>query len=84
MNKINQQISVPLQVGSRVVLYEDVDIDSDGGLAAGILFEDHVEQYVPSTALLRFEESDIGRAEFIDLVNKAEGIEILKENSNKQ
>lgn len=82
-----QQISVPLLVGSRVVLHEDVDMDSEGGYAAGIMFEDVVAQYVPDTGLLRFEDSDVGKAEFEELLEEAEGIEILKgecDNSDTQ
>jgi len=77
MNRISQLISVPLRPGDRVTLLEDVDIDSEEGVVAGIMFEDYVEQYVPDTGLLRFENSDVGRAEFIEMVDEADGIEIL-------
>lgn len=77
----NQHISVPLRVGSRVTLYEDVDIDSDEGLAASVVFEDYVAQYVPDTALLRFENSEVGRAEFIQMMEDADGVEIVKDDS---
>lgn len=73
-----QTIGVPLQVGSRVTLLEDVDVDDEGGSAASIMFEDHVDQYVPETGLLVFEESDIGRAEFHDLLDGADGVEIIR------
>jgi hypothetical protein len=75
--QLTQEISVPLRVGDRVTLFEDVDIDKDGGFAAGTMFEDTVEKYVPDTGLLRFEDSDIGRAEFEGLLDEAEGIQII-------
>ena len=77
MNRINQLISVPLRPGDRVTLLEDVDIDSEEGVVASVTFEDYVDQYVPDTGLLRFENSDVGRAEFIEMVDEADGIEIL-------
>lgn len=73
---LTQEISVPLEVGDRVTLFDEVDED-EGGFAAGTMFEDTVEQYVPQTGLLRFEDSDIGRAEFKELLDKAEGIQII-------
>ena len=76
---MNQTIQVPLEVGSRVTLYTDVDIDADEGLVASVSFEDYVAQYVPDTALLRFENSDVGRAEFIQMMEEADGVEIVKE-----
>jgi hypothetical protein len=72
-----QTIGVPLKVGSRVTLFQDPDIDEEEGLAAVVSFEDYVAQYVPETGLLRFENSDIGRAEFISMVDEADGIEII-------
>jgi len=76
---MNQKIQVPLRAGSRVTLYEGVDIDADEGLAASVSFEDYVSQYVPDTGLLRFENSDVGRAEFIEMMEEADGVEIVKE-----
>lgn len=72
-----QSINVPLTVGSRVVLTENVDIDSQEGVAASILFEGYVEQYVPETNLLSFEENDTGYAEFQQLLEQADGVEII-------
>lgn len=75
-----QTIGVPLKTGSRVTLMKDVDIEDDGtGSTASIMFEDYVERYVPETGLLRFSESDIGRAAFEDMLRDANGIEIMEE-----
>jgi hypothetical protein len=76
-----KKIQIPLRVGSRVTLYEDVDIDSGEGLAASVSFEDYVAQYVPETGLLEFENSDVGRAEFIQMTEDADGVEIVKDES---
>jgi hypothetical protein len=75
--KLTQEFSVPLRVGDRVTLFDEVDIDKDGGFVAGTMFEDTVEQYSPQTGLLRFENSDVGRADFKDLLDEAEGIQIV-------
>lgn len=77
MNNLTQEISVPFGVGDRVTLYSAVDMDKDGGFAGDVLFEDTVEQYNPQTGLLQFEDSDIGRAEFKELLDEAEGIQIV-------
>ena len=75
-----QTIGVPLTVGSRVTLLEDVDINDDTkGSAALVSFEDYVAQYVPQTGKLRFEDSDIGNAEFLSMMKAADGVEVLKE-----
>jgi hypothetical protein len=77
-SELEQKISVPLRVGDRVTLSKDVDIEDGAmGYTAIPFFEDYVAQYVPATGLLRFEDSDIGRAEFLELLEEAEGIEIL-------
>lgn len=76
----SQTITVPLPVGSRVTLLEDVEIEDEAeGSTASIFFEDYLEQYVPETGLLRFENGDVGRAEFIKMMKEADGVEILKE-----
>lgn len=75
-----QSIDVPLPVGSRVELYEDVDIDAEEGVATSIIFSDYVEQYCPGTGLLSFENSDIGRAEFVDAMKEADGVEVISEH----
>ena len=75
----NKEITVSLSVGDRVELYEDVDIDSEEGATMSIIFSDYVSQYVPNTGLLQFEDSDIGRAEFLELVEESDGIEVLSE-----
>lgn len=80
------EIPVPLSVGDWVTLYDEATVEYrpdgrvDGGTAK-ILFEGAVEQYVPETGKLRFAEDgrseDIGRAEFLDYLDEANGIEIL-------
>lgn len=73
-----QSITVPLRVGDRVSLFDEVDKEEGAeGFTASPMFEDTVEQYVPQTGLLRFEDSDIGRAEFHKKVEQAEGIQIV-------
>lgn len=75
--ELTQEISVPLHVGDRVTLYEDVDMGDDGGFIGTPLFEGTVTQYNPNTGLLRFEENNVGRAAFLDKLDGAEGIEIV-------
>lgn len=72
-----QTIDVPLPVGSRVTLLEGVDIDSQEGSSGTVLFEGYVEQYIPETGLLSFEDNDTGRSEFNKLVGEADTIEII-------
>lgn len=74
-----QTIAVPLKVGSRVTLVEDVDIDSDEGSRASVSFEDYVTKYSPETGKIEFERSEIGLAEFERRIEAADGIEIVKE-----
>ena len=76
-NTMIQKIEVPFPVGSRVTLLKDVDIDSQEGSSGTVLFEDYVEQYVPKTGLLRFEDSDIGRSQFKQLADEADAMEII-------
>lgn len=73
-----QTIPVTLKVGSRVSILRDVRMD-DGGFSASTVFEDTVAQYVPQTGLLRFEESDIGLAEFESLLDKHDSVQVVKE-----
>lgn len=75
-----QSMTVPLPVGARVTLLKDVDIEDEGtGYSAQPFFEDYVEQYVEETGLLQFRESGIGYGEFQELLDEANGIEILME-----
>lgn len=74
--ELAQEISVPLRVGDRVTVFGEVDKDA-GGFSGSPIFEDTVEQYVPQTGLLRFEDSDIGRAEFKQLLDEGVGIQIV-------
>lgn len=79
----NKTIPIPLDVGDRVILNEDMRVDEEGGYSAGILFEDTVIQYVESTGLITFEDSDVGKSELLSLIDEAEGIEILKRETLK-
>ena len=72
-----QTIPVNLKVGSRVSVLTDVDTD-EGGFTASTVFEDTVEQYVPETRLLRFEDSDMGYAEFEELVLEHDSVQVVK------
>jgi len=78
-NTESQDVEISLPVGSRVSLLEGIDIDESEGSSASILFEGYVEQYVPQTNKLSFEDSDIGYAEFQELLGQADGVEIYTE-----
>lgn len=73
----DQQITIPLQSGDRVTLFEDVNVGEDSGFSAAVMFEDRVEKYVAETGLLTFEDADIGQAEFKELLDEAEGVQII-------
>lgn len=74
-----QTIEVPLRVGSQVSILYDVDIDSEGGFMASTAFEDTVTQYVPETNKLSFEESDIGYAEFQELLEEYDSVQVVRD-----
>lgn len=76
-SRLEQRISVPINAGDRITLLEDVDMDPCGSYSARDLFEGTVERYNPETGLLEFEESDVGLAEFMELMDEAEGIQIV-------
>lgn len=82
-NDLGQTIEVPLTTGSRVVLLEESMVEKDDGEIVGgtssHLFEDYVEQYVPETGKLSFEESNIERAEFTELLDEAVGVKVVQE-----
>lgn len=78
----NQTIEVGISPGSRVTLLKDVDIDNSGGSSGTILFEGYVDRYVPQTELLEFEESDVGRTEFQQLLDEADAIEVIQSYEN--
>lgn len=73
-----QTIDVPLLVESRVQLVEEATVEKEDGEIVGgttdIMFEDYVEQYVPETGKIAFRDSDIGREEFLDMLDEAAGI----------
>lgn len=73
----DNSIAIPIGIGDRVSLLEDIDVDEEGGFTAGTLFEDTVVTYNPKTALLEFEDSDVGKAEFESLVEEADGYQII-------
>lgn len=70
-----QTTPIPLKVGSRVVLYGDVELEEQGA-AIDISYEATVEQYVPETGLLRMSDGT-GRAELLRLIQSADGLEII-------
>lgn len=63
-----QTLPIPVKVGDRVTLFEHADV----------LFEDEIAQFVPDTGLLRFEDSDVGRAEFLELLDEADGYQVVR------
>jgi hypothetical protein len=75
----NQSIEVMLPVGSRVTLLENVDIDEHEGSSGEILFEGYVNRFIPETGLIEFEDSDVGRIEFLSLLDEADSVEIIQE-----
>lgn len=72
-----QTIGVPLVPGSHVVVFSDVDIDDDGGFAGSLEFEGVVEQHVPETRKLSFEDSDVGYATFEELLRENDGVQVI-------
>lgn len=71
----NASLSIPLRVGDYIFLYTNVDVDDEMSVCADILFEGTVSQYVTETGLLRFEENNVGLAEFEALLEEAEAHE---------
>lgn len=71
-----QTIEVSLPVGSRVTVFDDVDMD-DGGFAGSVVFEGTVEQYSPDTRKLVFEDSTVGYSEFAELVDEYDSIQVI-------
>lgn len=67
-----------MKPGSRVAVLTDVDTD-EGGFTASTVFEDTVDRYIPETAKLEFENSDIGLAEFRDLLQEHDSVQVIKE-----
>ena len=53
----------------------DIIILKDDGK---VIFDDRVSQIVMGTGLLRFENSDIGLSEFIDLLHESDEQEVLE------
>jgi hypothetical protein len=74
----DQTVPITLKVGSRVTILDDVDMD-EGGFAASTVFEDTVTEFVPQTKRLEFDESDIGYAEFEELLDEHDSVQIVRE-----
>lgn len=78
-----QTIEIGLKPGSWVSIMEDVDIEEgDGfvdGFTASTVFEGKVERFVPETNRLEFEDSDMGYAEFMELVEEYDSVEVIRE-----
>lgn len=73
-----QTIEVPLMVGSRVTIYEDVDMDEDGGFAATPVYEATVEQYVEGTGKLVMSDGT-GLAELRELLDEYDSVQVMRE-----
>lgn len=73
-----QTIEIPLTVGSRVVLYEDVVWDNSGGKVVDVLYEGDVEKHVPETGLLQMSDGT-SKMELLRLLEDAEGYEIIED-----
>lgn len=80
---VSQTIPVTLPVGAWVVVLDDIDVDESVGALDGFagtpVFEDKVAEYNSSTGKLRFEDSDIGYIEFANLINSADGVQVIRE-----
>lgn len=80
-------IEVQLPVGSRVQLIDEVEVEKEDGEIVGsvtdIAFEDYVVRHSPDTALLEFEDSDMGLGEFKSRVEEADGILISRNDDVK-
>lgn len=70
-------MELPIKSGCRVELLTDVD--GGEGYSSSIMFSDYVERYVQETGKLCFAESDIGLAEFEELVEQCDGYEVLND-----
>jgi len=77
-----QSISVNLKVGSWVTVFDETDVDEDekglAGFTGSPVFEDKVVQYVPETAKLRFAESDMGYADFTELLEQHDSVQVIR------
>lgn len=73
-----QTIPVPLRPGSRVTVFDNVDVDP-GGFVGSLAFEGVVESYCPDTLKLSFEDSDVGYAEFTRLLDENDSVQIITE-----
>lgn len=69
-----QSITIPFQVGDKVTLSYETKNNPDN--KDSVFFQGTIEQHIPQTGLLKFEDSDIGRAEFNMLVEQADKIQI--------
>lgn len=72
-----QRIELPLKVGSRILLYSDVDIGNGGSTASTVMYEGIVEQYVPETGKLEMSDGT-GRSELLSLIDEAVGYEVTQ------
>jgi hypothetical protein len=73
-NPSKQSITIPFQVGDTVTLSYETTNNPDN--KDSVLFQGTIEQHIPQTGLLKFEDSDIGRAEFNTFVEQADKIRI--------
>lgn len=73
-----QTIEIPLKTGSIVTIFDDVDMDEEWGFMADTVFEDRVVQYVPQTRKLEFEKSDTTYAEFVELLDEYDSVQVVR------
>jgi hypothetical protein len=64
-DQLAQKISVPLRPGDHVTVWAET-----------VEFDGTVSRHNPKTGLLEFEDSSVGRAEFLELVEGAEEIRL--------
>jgi hypothetical protein len=67
-------ITMTLPVGTRVTLYDYSPVDD----TFQTMFDDVVDIHNPTTKEMEFEDSDIGRAEFLTMLNqRAVAVDII-------
>lgn len=73
-----QTLEIDLRPGSRVSILTDVDMDPDG-FTAETVFEGTISRHIPQTRTLEFEENDMCYAEFLELVEEYDSIQVVRE-----
>ena len=73
-SRYSQEIGVPLKPGDTVALYDDPSADNPVQPPA---FSDEVVTHNPRTGVLEFRQSDVGLAEFKEMMHAADAIKIV-------